>query len=515
MATDKLKIIKAFYGGIIRDKKSRINGAAYNIEELDIFSNADYVQAEQIFSSDSMPASTEVYTYCSDAAGTVYGYGKETSGSKVRIVSVATGGADAPGAFSTLMTSADTSNLSYKISPIEFHRTTESPTDYLYYITKNGTTISLKRCRIDGSNEATVGTLTGLDGTNDRLWMKVIFGTLLIGNGRYIAGVDKDGVFTEKYFTLPSFWEAVDICQIGTRGLILARHVDASKNYCTGYWWDLIASTDSDVSGFDDYVMFPHGGPQWIFNQQETVFVFCAIAGKARVFQMSAYAGSVPVELPGIDISNIALESDQTPISAPYMVGVKDKVLYFGLNKTDKTGVYALGRLDADKPWAFILSKRFATTNYANHIARGLLISGPNYYGAFSDNGTASNVRCASRNSPNRSSSGIYESIDIDDDSPSANKDFKAVYLSTEPMPSGTDLNCYVSVNYGSYAEIFRADGTSLNTTSAVQGEFKITNGTQKKAIKIKVELVSSGTNSPKMNTVGLKMASQKVPAPK
>lgn len=511
MAEAKLKTIKDFYGGMVRDEKSLVKGAAANIEELDIFTNADYFQAEQIFSTDSMPASTEVYSYCSDSAGTVYGYGKETAGNKVRIVSVATGGADNPGAFATLFTSADTDDLAYKISPVIFHRTTEAQSDYLYYLTKNSTTIKLWRYNITAGTEASVGTLTGLDGTDDRLSMKVMFGELIIANGKYMAKVDKDGTFTDTAFTLPNDWIAVDMIPVSDVCIIVSRYADKSVNYCKGYWWDLTATVQ-----VDDSFSIPSGGPQWIVNHQENVIILCAINGQARFFQLSgAFPGAVPQELPGITLFNVALESDQQPVSSSKMVADKDKVLYFALNKTDKTGVYALGKLDSDKPRALILSKKFSTSTITNHVPTGLFILGPNYYGAFADNGTASTVRCESRNSPSRSASGVYESIVIDDNSPHSNKDFEGIYVTTQPMPASTDVNVSIATDYGSYAEIFRDDGTSFNTTSGVQGMFKPKASKQKKSAKVKLELVSSGTSSPKVTAIGIKLVSHSVPAPK
>lgn len=507
----KIKIIKDFFAGIIRDEKSRIVGAASNVEEIDIFSNKDYIQAEQIFSADTLPASTEVYSYTSDASGTVYGYGKSTANNAVRIVSVATGGADNPGALATLMTSADTTNLAYVISPIEFHRTTEASTDYLYYVTKASTTILLRRCRIDGSNEATVGTLTGLDGTNDRVTFRKMFGELFVTNGKYIAKVDKDGVFTNDAFLLPNDWQSVDLIPVSDVCIILSRYLDSSVNFCKGYWWDL-----TSTSQVDDSFNIPSGGPQWIYNHQEEILMMCAINGKARFFKLSgAFPGAVPQELAGIELTNVALETDTLPVSSSKMIAEKDRILYFGVNKTDKTGVYALGKLDSDKPRALILSKRFNTTDYSLHKPTGLFILGPNFYGAYSDNGTATCVRCESRNTPNRSSSGVYETITIDDDSPSSDKTFEAVYVTTQPLPASTDVNTFFAHDYGSYAEILRPDGTSLTTTSAMLGEFKIKDGTRKKVGKIKIQIVSSTSSSPKVTSIGLKMINKKIPSAK
>lgn len=512
MAKEKLKIINKFFGGITRDEKSKLVGVASNVEELDIFTNADYVQAEQIFSSYSLPASTEVYAYTSGADDTVYAYGKETSGNKVRLLSVASGSATNPSTFSTLFTSADTTNLAYAVSPLQFFRTTEANSDYLYYVTKtSGTTVVLKRYDITGATESTVGTLTQLNGSFDRISFRVIFGELLITNGKYISKIDKDGVFSEDAFTMPNEFTSVDIAAAASSAIILARHINRNLNLCKGYWWDLTAPTQ-----FDDSFDISAGGPQWIVNHKETIKIFTAINGVGRMFQLSgAFQGAIPLELPGIVLLNMATETSTQPISPAKTVAVKDKILYFGLWKTDKTGVYAIGQLDADKPIALILSKRFSTTSYASHKPTALYILGPNYYGAFDDNGTNTAVICKTLNSPNRSASGIYESIWIDDDDPSSNKTMTQVYTCVQPMPASTDINCSVASDYGSYTEYFRADGTSLNTTSANIGEFKIKGQARKKVFKIKVELVSSTSNSPKLTAIMMRMTNDDVPSVK
>ena len=130
------KIISRWFGGIVRDDKSKVIGGAFNMEELDIFANQDYFQAEQINSADSMPASTEIYAYATGDDDTVYGYGQKTTATvgTVRLVSVAAGVADNPGTFGALFTSADTTNLATPISDLKFLRTTEASNPAsLYY----------------------------------------------------------------------------------------------------------------------------------------------------------------------------------------------------------------------------------------------------------------------------------------------------------------------------------------------------------------------------------------------
>ena len=79
-----------------------------------------------------MPATTEAYAFTAGADDTVYAYGKETSASKVRILSVASGGTTNPGTFSTLFTSADATNLATIISDCKFFKTSETAGGYIY-----------------------------------------------------------------------------------------------------------------------------------------------------------------------------------------------------------------------------------------------------------------------------------------------------------------------------------------------------------------------------------------------
>lgn len=509
--TEKLKIINKFYGGITRDEKSKLQGVASNVEEVDIFSNADYIQPEQIFSSYALPASTKLYAHTSGSDDTLYGYGEETAGNKVRIVSVANASGTAPSTPTTLFTSADSTNLAYSVSPLQFFRTTETNANYLYYLTKASSTVILKRYDITAASESTVGTLTQLSGSFDKISFRIIYGELHITNGKFVSKVDKDGVFTEDAFTMPSDWIAVDLAPAASSAIILARNINRNVNFCKGYWWDLTAPTQ-----FDDSFDVPAGGPQWIVNHKETIKMLTSINGSARAFQLSgAFQGAVPLELPGIVIGNVATETSTQSISAPKTVCVKDKILYFGLWKTDKTGMYAIGQLDSDKPNAFILSKRFDTTNYANHKPISIFTLGPNFFSAFDDNGTNTSMSCFTLNSPNRSSNAVYESVIVDDDDPSSNKSFTQGYLCTQPIPASTDVDFYVASDYGSYSQYYRADGSSLNTTNAVLGDFKVTNAARKKVFKIKLAFTSNGSSAPKVTAIMMRLVIDKVSAPK
>lgn len=499
MSTTKLKIINKFYGGIVRDDKSKIPGSASNIEEVDIFSNQDYIQAEQIMSSDSIPASTRVYDYTVDGSDNMYAYGIETSLNKVRILSLSNGGGDSPSTFSTLFTSADSTNVGYTVSPCQWHLTSESSGGYIYYCTVNGSTITLKRYGITGASESTVGTLSGLSGSYDRITMKVIFGELFITNGKYIAKVDKDGVFSATAFTLPSDWIAVDMIAVSDVSIILCRNINRLANFSRGYWWDL-----SSAATFDDQFDIPHGGPQWIINHKEDIKLLCAINGRGRIYKMSgAYPGASPIELPGLALNNVSTETSTQHPSNSKMVGKKDNILYFSLWKTDKSGIYALGKVDSDKSDALILSKRFFTTSYSTHVPLSLKIHGPNFYNSYIDNGTYTCTRCMSNNSPSRSSNAVYESIWLDDGNPMTDKGYEKIFIGSYPLSASTSISVGVATNYNSsYTTITRADGTSMNTVGDILGVFN-SNLFSTKVVKIKISFTSNGSNSPKVCFIG------------
>lgn len=521
-----LKVVNRFYSGIVRDDKSAIPGALTNAEEVDIFSNMDYVQAEQIFSANSLPSNSRVYAYTVGDDDTVYAYGdkSDATAGTTRLFSVSSGGGSNPSTFSTLATSSDTTNLSTPVSDFKFFRTQEAsnPTS-LYYIKGTSTSWYLVRYNIGaaaeqrwtGSAWSASGSLdsntqlTGLVGSFDRPTMKIIYGELVICHNQYIAKVDKDGVFTEKAFTLPKEAQAVDIIPVSDVAIILTRNKNRLVNASKGYWWDLTAANT-----FDDSFNIPSGGPCWIYNHKETIKIMTAINGVARFWQMSgAFPGAVPLELPGMTLQNVGTETSTQPISSPKMVDTKDKILYFGVYKTDKTGVYAIGQLDADKPNALILSKRFHTSDYSLHAPTALMIQGPNYYGAYSDNGTNTATLCKTLNSPTRSSNAVIETTWIDDDKPFSDKSLTRAYLQSYPLPASTSLSLAVASDMSSsYTTIKRADNTVFNTANGLVGLFRPAAFQNKKEYRAKVSFTSNSTDSPKLQYVGLRMIIKDLP---
>ena len=495
-ALDTTQILDAFYGGIVKDDKSRVRGVASNIEELDIFSNKDYIQPERIFEEDTLPTGSELYAFTLGGDETLYGYGKETTNGYVRLFKLTSANASSPGSWETLFTSS-----SYEAdnkSPVAFHEVTESGSQnqYLYYLAKSGTAWKLmKYGPLNGTaSESVVGTLSGI-GSYPRPWMLRLFGELYIGHGQYIAHIDDEGVFTEKKFTLPNGWEGVDAVGLSDTMLILCRSVSPAVNCSMIYQWDLTAT-----SQFDDSIRIPMGGPQWIVNHKETIRVCCAMNGELRIYQLT---GSFPIETHFL--KNVAEETASYPVSPAKCVAEKEGILYFGVNGSPKTGIYALGQVDNTKPVALALIKRFSTTDYQYHDPIALAIAGPNFYAAYVDNGTYK-VAKSTQSSP-RSSNAVYESVWIDAQRPLQNKELNKVYLITKSLPANTSIKVYVASDFNdSYTEIKRADGSIYNTEGATMGIFRPHAFNNKKAFKVKLTFTSSGSNAPKLQAIGLRM---------
>ena len=501
-SADELKLYTQFFGGIVRDDKSTQPGVMSNVEELDILENANFVRPTLIFSNETLPANTEFYAYCVDDSDTAYYYGKNTSTGKAVVYTRTSASSNTPGSLTLLVTSAANANI---LSPIEYHKVTESSVTnkYVYYVA--GTNTVYRYGPLGGSpTEASVGSLSQIGGTGfyDRITFRRFYGTLYITNGIYISQVDDNAVFTEKKFTLPFDVYAVDIAPASDVAVILCRYSDRNINKAIGYWWDLASPTT-----FDDHFDIPMGGPQWIYNYKQTMVWFCAANGIAKMFQLSSpNPGAVVIPFPNIQLNNVATEGDTQPISPTKSTFTKDDQFYFGVYKTDKTGLYAIGKLDYKYPIAIWLAKRFNTTDYSKHAPIGASAFGQNFYCAYADNGTNSNASCLAA-SANRSSNAVIESTWQDNDKPMNYKDLEKGYVITYPIASGCSVTLSVASDYSSsYTALTTAGGVVHNIVSAVRAIFRVLGFHNKFVFKWKVSFTSSGTSSVKLAAVALRL---------
>lgn len=459
--------INKFYGGIVRAERDRTVGASLNIEELDVFSNQDFIEPETIFETDS-GSSGGIFDYAFGGSS-LYGLSKDGS-NKIKIWELTTAGADNPGNWSALFTSGNNFHAEHIPSMI-WHEQTESSTqkDYLYYIGDPGgsNTPMYRFGDLDSSPtesstdvDATAMTLTGITTSNSTTPFPRIRldGEIFIGHGQFVAKVDKNGVFTEKAFTLPVSWDAISFTAVSGTLYILSRNTK-EPSISKIFIWDTTATEQ-----FDDVIIIPMGGAQAVINQNEVIRIFCAQNSILRIYELLGKSPIKTHELANMQDNTGTAEPGATRVgrSVPdNTVFLKDNVVYFGLWKTDKPGLYALGQTSQRTPLALVLSRRFDTTDYSNHRPVAATSVGPNFFaGFFDDNASPDDyvsVRIEGNNSPTRSSNAVYESVWIDAGSPETVKDWPFFFIVTKPIPT----SCLIKVD-------FRVDNnTAYDTTSA------------------------------------------------
>jgi hypothetical protein len=488
--------LKDFYGGNTVNERDRRLGVAYNLEDVDIFSSPAYMQANTIWATDifSSPltsitrsgstataTSTNNHPYITGDTITVSGAnqaeyngvftvtvtgvatftytvtgtpatpatGTLTSSSSIfrrkirgydlseaddlymltqsgdgdaEVWKLGTASATAPGAWTFFFESA---NDVHPNSTPAWHKWA-SGADYLYYPTISGTTVTLRKLGdLTTASETSIGVLTGLSGSSDRCQMKRAFGELFGLNGNYIFKVGNDGTFTEKAFTLPTDLTAVSMDIRGDLMYILCKYVNAGVNKSRIVVWDL-SSTSQPVQLID----IPMGGPQWIVNHQDMLRLLCAKVHLGRIFEIQG--GYIPVVTH--EILNMQLETAAQSVSPVSCLQIDDKNVHFALYKTDKCGMYALGRTEDGYPLALCLFRRWATTDYQLHTPRAHFIVNFNVYGAFLDNATEKSERLEGNAGPTRSANAVYESIFLDSNAIDIVKDWKGFILTTKPQ---------------------------------------------------------------------------------
>lgn len=506
--TEKLKLTTEFFGGMRRSLQSKVRASLLICEELEIFEDRNSIRPAQIMSADTFPASTQgPYSYVQNVrpSDVLYAYGGQAG--NIRLLSKASAGADAPAAWATLK---DVTQAADARSPIEYHETTESgaTVNAVYYLSRSGDTWTLRRYNIGADTEASVGTLTGMVNSFARPWMKRLHGELFIGHGQFIAKVDKNGTFTEKAFTIPNGWEGKSMEGYSDVGIILCQAANRLSNLVAAYMWDLSRTTQ-----FEDYGYIQHGGPQWVRFHRGVILAMTAINGIAKWWQLASTDPLTFQALPDMQLSNIYAETSTQAVCPDKAASPKDGTLYFGIAKTDRSGIYGLGKIDETEPIALALMKRFipsSTSSYANHRPTGLLVHGPNFYAAFDDNGTASASKCEGNNSPNRSSDAVLRTVFEDDGKPMNNKQAKAIFIATQALPASTSIAAALAVNGSTtYNSVTRQDTSAYNTANAVKDALDSFSGdaADMVAYSIQLSFTSSGTNAPQLLAVGLRFS--------
>ena len=490
---DRLRI-NTFIGGISTGERDRRIGVASNVEEIDIFTNPNWIQPVTIFGAEA-GITRRIQAYDLAESDTAYAYGQAADGD-AEIWALTTASADDPGTWTSVF---ESTNDVHPNADMKWHKWTTGE-DYLYYPTVSSTTVTLRKLGdLTTYTETSVGTLTGLDATGDRMQIVRAFGELYGLNGRYIFNVADDGTFTEKAFTLPTDLIGVSMTIKGNTMYILCKFITGDSRSRI-VLWDLTAT-----SGPDDQIDIAMGGPQWIVNHNDTLRVCCALNGVAKFYEVTSFAPEKKHEL-----YNIQTETNAQPISPIQSIFIKDNILHFGLWKTDKTGLYAIGRTTEDAPLALVLDRRFDTSDYSLHKPYAANVFGPNIYVSFDDNGTADIKRIEGNNSPTRSSNSVYESIFMDFDDPEVIKDLHSEIIVAKVLPASTEIKVDYKVdNASSYdsGSLFTLTSSNDQTHDGGTADtfwYRTLTGVAGRFIIVRVRFTSSTTSRPQLYSLAI-----------
>ena len=184
--------------------------------------------------------------------------------------------------------------------------------------------------------------------------------------------------------------------------------------------------------------------------------------------------------------------------------------MYFGLWKTDKTGLYAIGKAGARLPTALILSRRFDTSSYALHKPQAANAFGPNFFCAFDDNGSADFARIENNNSHTRSSNATDESILIDAGDSYASKSWMGFLLKTKSMPDDCSIKIDVNIDNdsafdtGNTDTITNADDQQSDGETADRFWHREWSHAIGRMIQIRIRFTSSTTSKAQLYSIGL-----------
>lgn len=511
--------INRFHGGITTRERDNTVGATLVCEELDVYSDPTFIEPETVMSADNGVITDGIYDYAYDHEDDIlYALGK-TAGNDIKTWSLASASTDNPGAFASHFNSGNDADVD-DLGAMLLHRQTESSVlkRYLYYTgAVLSTGIPLYRLGdiatggTTESNTDTASTTMLLTGIKTDLYPNIprpritLFGESYFGHGQYIAAIDDTGVFSEKAFTLPDGWYCIDFIGVKDSMWILAYNGNDARIYV----WNLV-----DTSGFDDTVLFSSTYPLAIENHNDAIRVFSHENNQLVVHDMlnkySFVSNSLTeVQNPVTDGSGYGDGSVYVPMSKKSMF-IDDNVLYFGLWKTDKSGIYALAYADDEKnnPLALTLAKRFipsTTSPYTGHRPIAMASVGPNIFASYFDAAAGiADYQCSrveENNSPNLSSDAILETVWIDGGAPETTKEWHGFALVTKPMPASCSItvDCRTdnasSYDSGSqYALSNSNDQTKEGETADVfwRRDWPSVIG---RAIQVRFRFTSNGTN--------------------
>jgi hypothetical protein len=487
-----------FFGGNSKFASEGLNKfRIYNGEDIDIFSNPDYVIPSITFQDDNIQNITKVSGFALRSNGYLYALGQDSTPKAVIYYKETPSGTN-PTSWTEVLVSNNAPAIQ-GYSPLTIFTSTESGTakTYLYYHTSTNKLSRYGNFEGTPTETASFGTLSGLT-TNDRLSHIVYNGELFIANGNYVARVSSQGNFVDKSFTLPSGLRAIDMIPMvltsgGDYMAVLCQDTN-NPTQSQVVIWDMVSTAGAMAK-----IAVPLAKPQWIHKLGNTFFV--GGVNPNNQFEIYIMQGLIVAVTPLFVIQgvNYTLTRPVSPVTTKYSV---TNTLLFGLEGS-KSGMYAIGAPMEDQ-FSLVLAKRFDTTYYANHQPYGYTaINDAEYVSFYDANNSAYKVKIANGQIPVRSSKAIIETLLYDANYPYLDKTWQILEVGLQPLTNLTSLTFEARENtVDTYKPICSNNVISLANT---ENQTFVLEGFSGKVIQLKISFTSSGNSCPKLKWIALK----------
>ena len=493
-----------FFGGMSRLCSEGLNKYRfYNGEDIDIFSEMNYIQPSIIFQIDNILDTYNVTGFTMGSTGKLYALGQNAT-PKATVNYRTTPSGASPTDWTALFIS-DNYPATHNYSPITAFQTTETTKkEYLYYHTSSGTAFSSGTAYLSrygdllGSPTETVtfGTLTGLNET-DKLCHLVHNGELFVANGNKVTRVTSVGNFVEATYTLPSGLRVVDMIPmvLTTGGDYLALLCSDSNNpnQSQVIIWDIVAT-----SGYIAKVRIPVAKPQWI-QKVGSIYLIAGVNPNNKL-EIYALSGLISTDSPifVIDDVSYSLTRPVSSVNTKYTMG---NVFHFGVEGTTKSGIYAISEVEEDKP-AMTLLHRCATTDYSKHRPLALLVTSDAKYLSYYDNGNYRVAICNAQN-PTYSSNAVLDTLLYHANTPYVDKSWEMFQIGIESLPIGCSIGITARKNLtDSFANI----NSSLSEVSTAYTELQdiFIEGFMGRQLQLRLSFTSNVTSRAKVRFIGL-----------
>lgn len=455
--------IKDFKGGISDETNKGVRGSFKFGQGLDIHNQEGTLKCNQKLKKDSGTIVTDLILFWVPATdGNLYGFGD--TGKIYRRTPA--------GVWSVVYTDPDGKILgAYEYE----HKVGGVYTPCLCWATQT----KLKRHRIGGNwttDVQTIGTFASGE-AGDWHTMRMAVGVLMICDGHYIAMLDYEGNFNNKALDIIPGNKAV--CLLDMSNQVIIGSVEKAKSKQGWLWtWDKI-----EPSWIAKKSVGEKGVNAMAFIEQGILIQ----AGKEGALKYWDLSNLIPLKrIPGGGYVN--------PGGATEFKGLA----HFGINGSDKCGVYSYGRGDKNSVYALNLEYIPSHGKLSGVEIGALVVYDDNLFVSWKD-GTIYGVDTIDLTNK---ANGIYEGLEFDAGRPYEDKLFRFIKITTKPLPAG----CSVIVKYKTnkatnWTEAKMGDGAeSLTGAGKTKGIWQIEG--QGEIYEIRIELNTAGNSTPEITSI-------------